>query len=240
MNAGKLYGVGVGTGSGNLLTLKAVGVLNKADIVFAPKSSLEKSSTASFIVKKAIKKKFNIVEPVFPMTRKREALEKAWGEAGEAIAKELCKGKNVAFITIGDPMLYSTFFHVLRKVKKILPDCGVEVVPGISSISSCMAESRIGILEDQSLAVLPASSSPEKILEAAENFDVVIIMKVPKEIEKISSKLKKLKNKKAMILTRCGTGEFRMHVIEDIENAKNLKLSYFSMVILYSRGQLFS
>jgi len=236
---GKFYGVGVGTGNEKLLTLRAVEVLSSADIIFAPKSSSEKASTASFIARKAVKKKLKIIEPIFPMTRARKELEKAWVEAGERIAKELGEGKDAAFITIGDPMLYSTFFHVLRKVKKLIPDCSVEIVPGISSISSCMANSRIGILENQSLAVLPASSSAEKILEAVEKFDVVVIMKVPKEIEKIFEKLKKVKGKKTLILTKCGTGEFRMHEIKGTEKF-NLGLSYFSMVILYSQEQLFS
>jgi len=234
---GKFYGVGVGTGDEKLLTLGAFEVLKKASVIFAPKSSCEKSSLASSIVRKAVKKKLKIIEPVFPMTREREALEGAWEKAGEAVAKEIRKGKDVAFVTIGDPMLYSTFFHVLRKVKKLVPDCSIEVVPGISSISACMAQSKIGILEDQSLAVLPASSSPEKILDAAEKFDVVIIMKVPKEIEKLAKKIGKIKNKKALVLTKCGTEEFRTH---EISEAKNSNLSYFSMLVLYSQEQLSS
>src|SRR4030067_1997224 len=132
---GKLYGIGVGPGDPELLTLKAVRVLGEADVVAIPKSKEESDSIALSIVKGAVDlSKKETVELVFPMTKDKEVLRKAREEAAVAIADRLKAGKNVACITLGDPMFYSTFSYLIPLVKERLPEVHIEIIPGISSV----------------------------------------------------------------------------------------------------------
>ena len=103
---GKLYGIGVGPGDSELLTLKAARILENIPVIFSPKSSKEKESIALSIVKPIIEKRKDykrlmLVEPIFPMIEDKDELEKVWSSAAEMIAQYLDSGRDVAFITLG-------------------------------------------------------------------------------------------------------------------------------------------
>src|SRR4030067_3429473 len=130
---GKLYGIGVGPGDPELLPLKAVRVLGEADVVAIPKSKEESDSIALSIVKGSVDlSKKETLELMFPMTKDKEVLRKSREEAAAAICERLLSGKNVACITIGDPMFYSTFSYLLPLVKERIPEISIDIVPGIS------------------------------------------------------------------------------------------------------------
>src|SRR3990172_8084462 len=103
-NIGKLYGIGVGPGDPELLTLKAVRVLKEADVIAVPKSKEESDSIALSIVKGAVDlTNKETIELMFPMTKDKEALTKAREGAANALCERLKEGKDVACITLGDP-----------------------------------------------------------------------------------------------------------------------------------------
>ena len=138
---GKLYGIGVGPGDTELLTLKAARILKTVPVVFTPKSSKEKESIALSIVKPILKerndyKRLMLVTPIFPMIEDKEELEKIWTSASEMIAQYLNSGRDVAFITLGDPSVFSTYAYVQ---KRLIDDYEIETVPGITSFTACAA-----------------------------------------------------------------------------------------------------
>ncbi len=110
---GKLYGIGIGPGDPELLTIKAVKALGKADVIYVPKSK-EQTSTVLHIVKEYLSKDA-VIEPLeFPMARDLQIRLSSRKHNAEIITKELEKGKTVVFLTLGDPMLYSTYSYVLE------------------------------------------------------------------------------------------------------------------------------
>lgn len=107
---GKLYGIGVGPGDPELLTLKAYKILQKADVIFCPEKKKGAGSFAFGIIKEHIKdSKARIVDLEYPMHYHGDELKKMWQENGRIISEYLKGEKTGAFITLGDPSVYSTF-----------------------------------------------------------------------------------------------------------------------------------
>lgn len=230
---GKLYGIGVGPGDPELLTLKAMRVLKEADVVAIPKSKEESDSIALSIVKGAVDlSKKETLELMFPMTKDKEVLTKAREEAALAICDRIKAGKSVACITLGDPMFYSTFSYLIPLVRERLSEVEIEIVPGISSVMASAAVTVTPLTEaDERLAVIPATYESDKIRHILDTFDTVVLMKVNRVFEKILGLLEELDLKeKAIFIERCG-GE-NQRVVNNLDSLKGEKLDYLSMVIV--------
>ena len=232
-NHGILYGVGVGPGDPELLTLKSVRALKAADVIAIPKSKGESDSIAFSIVKGTVDlSNKETVELVFPMTKDKEVLIKAREEAAVVIADRLKAGKNVACITLGDPMFYSTFSYLIPLVKEKLPEVHIEIIPGVSSVMASAAAAVIPLTEaDERLAVIPATYENEKLREILKDFDTVVLMKVNRVFDKVLGLLDELGLKEhAVFIERCG-GENK-RIIRGLDSLKGEKLDYLSMVIV--------
>ena len=111
-------------------------------------------------------------------------MERKWNETVESVWEKLQEGKDVAFVTEGDPLLYSTFIHMMRLMQERHPEVPIEVVPGISSING--AASRLGIPladGDEHVAIVPARDDYEAMKKVIEDNDCVIFIKVAKVID---------------------------------------------------------
>lgn len=180
MKPGKLYGVGMGPGDPALLTLRAKQVLESVEVVAAPKSHPDRPSLALGVAKSLVERDFpRVLELLFPMTRDPVERDGHRTRAADAIAAELREGRDVAFLTLGDPMLYSTWNYVARKMAERHPGLEVETVPGISSVSWTAALTNLPMAEgDESLLMIPAwAPNLEESIAACEN---VVVMKIPR------------------------------------------------------------
>jgi len=180
----KVYGIGVGVGDKELLTLKAKNILEKVNVVFVPISKEGKKSIALEIVKDYINGK-KIIELLFPMTKDKEILKKYWNEAVDKIMNE---DGEVAVLTLGDPTLYSTFSYVWNILKD--NNIEVEIINGISSPFAAAGRLNIPLVEgDEKLCILPQGKDLEKYLD---EFDTIVVMKTTN----LEEKLKELNDKK--------------------------------------------
>ena len=152
---GKLYGIGVGPGDPELLTLKAYKILNQADVIFCPEKKKGAGSFAFDIIKEHIKdSKAQIVNLEYPMHYKGDELKKMWEENGRLISEYLKGDKTGAFITLGDPSVYSTFMYTLPYIEAFGTE--TEVVPGIPSFCAAAAISKIPLTAwDEDLVIAP-------------------------------------------------------------------------------------
>lgn len=183
---GKLIGIGVGPGDSELLTLKAAKVLESVPVIFSPKSSKEKESIALSIVRPIIKKRKDykrlmVVEPIFPMIEDPDELEKVWNSASEMIAQYLDSGRDVAFITLGDTSIFSTYSYVQ---KKLIDRYEVETIPGITSFTACAATKNKPLVEQNDvLTIVPKIDDRlENILEYS---DSVVLMKASRNTSQL-------------------------------------------------------
>ena len=121
--AGTFYGVGVGPGDPELLTVKAINAIKKVDVIIAPKTEKKEGSVALSIAKPYLRSDVEIVYQTFPMVKGFEDFHKIFENNKREIIKFLNDGKDVAFLTLGDPMFFSTYIYIFR----LLKDCGIKI-----------------------------------------------------------------------------------------------------------------
>ena len=188
---GILYGLGVGPGAPDLLTLRAVRVLQQVDVVLAAASSRNEGSTALDIARPHLRPQTRVERLDFPMTRDPEARARAWDVAAQTAAALLDKGLHAAFVTIGDPLIYSTFGYLWQTLRARNPAVRVEVVPGITSFQAAAARTRSLLCADgESLLLLPGIRSREDMIAALEHADSVVVLKAYRNLPAIRSALK--------------------------------------------------
>jgi len=229
---GTFYGIGVGPGDPDLLTLKAYKILEKVDLVCTPKSKMERESVALNIVKQAIAKEIPLLELHFPMTKDPVELAKNWDANTEQIVDLLNQGKSIAFITIGDPLLYSTYSYILRRVIKNHPEIKVVTVPGISSAFACASHINLTLVEEEeSLGIVPANLDREYLLNTIKSFDNIFLMKVAKSYDLILDILQEINFQgEAYLISRCGHPE--EIVTKNLEEWRGKELNYLSSMLI--------
>ena len=121
MEFGTFYGIGVGPGDPELLTVKAINALKKIEVLIAPKTEKKSDSVALSIAQPYLKSSVEIIYQTFPMVKDFAEEKEVFAANKEEILRELRGGKNVGFATLGDPMFYSTYIYIF----KLLEPCGV-------------------------------------------------------------------------------------------------------------------
>ena len=217
---GKLIGIGVGPGDTELLTLKAANVLKTVPVVFSPKSSKEKESIALSIVRPILKerkdyKRLMIVEPIFPMIEDKKELEKIWDSASEMIAQYLNSGRDVAFITLGDTSIFSTYSYVQ---KRLIDRYEIETIPGITSFTACAATRNEALVEQNDiLTIVPKID--DRLENVLEYSDSIVLMKASRNTSKLENTIEKKNRPKEIYSVQNCTRE-NEKIIEGFSNEK--------------------
>ena len=228
-----VYAVGVGPGDPELLTRKAERIIRSADVICAPTGAAEAGSYALSIVEEFIdRSRQEVLVQVFPMLKNQQGLDPFWEEAADQVAQRIAEGKDVVFITIGDPFLYSTYLYIHRILLVKYPEIAIEIVPGISSILASSAVSGVPLgLGGERIAILPATYENEELKRTLEDFDTVILMKVNRVFDRVYAVLKELgREKGGVFIRRVGSSEEEVHF--DLEALVGKKLDYLSMLIV--------
>jgi precorrin-2/cobalt-factor-2 C20-methyltransferase len=174
----KLFCVGCGPGDPDLLTVRAVNLIKSAEVIFAPTAREGKPSIALSVVEKYIDRSAKTVSLIFPMVKDRESLKDYWKRNAEEIAGVVRSGKNVIYLTVGDPALYSTWIYIHRELKRNHKDVDIEIVPGITSIFAIAAKAKISLAEgEETVAVVPACYDMDRVRRTANACDTVIFLK---------------------------------------------------------------
>ena len=202
---GKLIGIGVGPGDSELLTLKAAKILETVPVVCSPKSSKEKESIALSIVRPLLEerkdyKRLMVVEPIFPMTEDKEELKICWDRAAFLVSGYLDSGRDVAFITLGDPSIFSTFSYVQERLKEKYT---VETVPGITSFTACASAINESLVEqNQVLTIVPKID--DRLDDILEYSDSVVLMKASRNTKELEQSIEsKNREKKIYSVENC-------------------------------------
>ena len=217
---GKLYGIGVGPGDTELLTLKAARILESVPVVFSPKSSKEKDSIALSIVKPILEKRDDykrlmVVAPIFPMIEDKSELEKIWDSAAEMIAQYLDSGRDVAFVTLGDTSIFSTYSYVQ---KRLIGEYEIETVPGITSFTACAAARNKALVEqNQILTVVPKID--DRLEEVMEYSDSIVLMKASRNTNDLEKSIEEKEREKEIYSVQNCTRE-NEKIIEGFSHEK--------------------
>lgn len=227
---GKLFGVGVGPGDPELITVKAVRVIKEADIIFTAASTKNTYSLAVEIASPYISPCTQIEKLSFPMTKEVKEVETAWIHNAKQIARSLKQGKNAVFLTLGDPTTYSTFGYILKKMDCIMPEADIETIPGITSFHAASARlNRILVEGEESLLVTSGAFGGDRIrhINGIEN---VAIVKAYKNIKDINKALKETGlSKKCVAVSKCGRKDEQ--IIENIDALEKRAPDYWTLIL---------
>ncbi len=227
---GKLYAIGTGPGASDLITVRAAKILGQIDIVYAPAAKKEGESLALSIVREYISSDTQIKERHFPMSSKLEEKEQAWQEVVNEIEMDVAQGNQVAFISLGDVMLYSTWINVLERLSDTSK---VEIIPGITSFAAIAAQTaRPLAMETQSLAVLPCTMPIDVLEQSLQQYPCLVLMKVFNRFTQIKQLIEKngLIAHAVLVSDASLTTEKRYFNLSEVD--ENQKLSYFSTILI--------
>ena len=221
---GKIYGIGVGIGDPEDLTLKAIRYIKESDILICPRKDLGECR-AYQIVRKVVPEIENIktVAVEFDMTPDSEARDRYHHRIYETVKEFVGAGKKVAFLTIGDPALYSTYSYIADLARQD----GIETcsVSGVSSIVACANALGIILCEgSEQLHVIPDTEDIESALELP---GTKVIMKCGKKMPLVRKLLEK-KEKTALVyaVSDCGTDKEKLYRgVEEIPDDSNYMLT---------------
>ncbi len=225
MEKGKLYGVGIGPGDKELITLKAVNTIKNADVIALP-DSLSGKNRAYEIIKEYIDEKEIIYLPM-PMTKDKEHLKASHESGAELIINYLDKGKNTAFATLGDPSVYSTYMYIHRIVESKGYD--VEMIAGVTSFCASAARLNISLCDGaEPLIIIPANYEDNKKL--LNLFGNKVLMKSGKKMAKVKQEIEECcLTDKTYMVENCGMEEEKIY--KDFSMASD-ESSYFSLIIV--------
>ncbi len=232
----KLYGVGVGPGDPDLLTIKAKAVINDVDVLFCPVKGDKKDSFAYAIVAPHLhNQKVEIVDLLYVMNYKWKEIEDQWQKNAKIIERYLAEGKHCAFITLGDPTVYSTFMYTLERIE--MTDYELQIIPGITSFCATAAVFGKPLTAwQETLKIIPVRRNDSAHLrDQIANEDNLVLMKPSNDASTIVGALEELGlTENFKMISKVGTPAER--VVDDIEQLKNTKIPYLSTMIIKKGG----
>jgi precorrin-2/cobalt-factor-2 C20-methyltransferase len=237
---GKVVGIGVGPGDPELITIKAAKMLRAADVICVPKAHADIPSMALGMIKQVLHERKIlpvVLHLVFPMTKDEKKLNEAWAKNAEIVATRAKRGETVAFITLGDPMFYSTFVCLCQAIKAKFPEVPLEIIPGVTSLTACAATARLPLAEqNEALAIIPTAFDPKQIGELAKNADNLVLMKGVQRVKDLIPILEKagFREDSTVALVRRSTLPEENVTLGKFADVKNWDIhdDYFSMVII--------
>ncbi len=228
----KLYGIGVGVGDPELMTVKAVKALEESDVVILPRANTKNYSTAFEIAKRYMRDDIEKVFVDFTTVDDDKTREDDRIEYAKVVNKCVEEGKTMSFITIGDPMTFSTFVYVMELLEKKIE---IESIPGITSFAS--VTSRLNtplVMGDETLKIVPVSKDTD-IVKEIESADNIIFMKVTRNLERLKEAFRKTGNMENVVLiSNCGKESEK--IFYNLEDITRDDISYFSTILLKKGG----
>jgi len=232
MKKGTLYGIGVGPGDPELLTLKAHRILTSCPVIAYPAPDTGDSFARS-IVAGYLSGKQSEIPIVIPMRVERFPAKDIYDQACEEIAGHLDRGEDVCVLCEGDPFFYGSFMYVFERLS---PNYTTEIVPGISSLmASAAALQRPLAARNDVLTIIPGPLPDEEMLARLEAADAVAIIKVGRHFSRI-----------AALIERAGLSANAGYLERvSLENQKVLPLAevgfdkapYFSIILIYKGSE---
>lgn len=225
---GKLYGVGVGPGDPELLTLKALRLIKENEVIAVPGKDIQ-ASVAYQIVKGAYEDldKKTLIPVAMPMTKDPQVLKANHDKAADQVEDYLREGKNVVFLTLGDTTVYSTYLYVHKRILE--RGYEAEIVSGITSFCAVAARLNMGLVEaDQPLHVIPATYKAQEMDEILQLPGTKVLMKTGKKMKQVKESIEK-SGQKAVMIENCGMPSEKIYrSAEEIPEDSG----YYSLIIV--------
>ena len=225
---GKLFGLGVGPGDPELLTLKALRLIQESDVIAVPGNEVQES--VAYKIVKGVYEKLDekqLIPIAMPMTKDPAVLEANHKKAADDVEDCLKEGKQVAFLTLGDPTVYSTYLYVHKRILE--RGYQAEIVSGITSFCAVAARLNMGLAEmAEPLHVIPATYEAEEMDELLKLPGTKVLMKSGKRLKKVRDSILR-SGQNAVMIENCGMPEEKIYA-----SAKEIpeEAGYYTLLVV--------
>lgn len=225
---GKLYGLGVGPGDPELLTIKALRLIRENRVIAVPGNDT-KNSVAYQIVKGVYPEldEKELIPVPMPMTKDKAVLEENHNKAADVVEGYLKQGENVVFLTLGDPTVYSTYLYVHKRI--LDREYEAEIVSGITSFCAVAARLNMGLVEmAEPLHVIPATYKAEEMDDLLKLPGTKVLMKSGKRLKAVRESILR-SGQKAVMIENCGMPDEKIY-----ESAEEIpeEAGYYTLLIV--------
>jgi precorrin-2 C20-methyltransferase / precorrin-3B C17-methyltransferase len=233
--AGRLFGVGLGPGDPELITLKALRIIREVQVVAFPTAKHGRSIAHSIVASELVNGQIEL-PMIYPFTTELSddpasydlALEKFYDQMAEQISTHLEQGRDVAVLCEGDPFFYGSYMYLHERLAHRFP---TEVIPGVSSVTA--ASSRLGtalVRRDSVMTVLPATLSEDALTEQLNSAGAFVIIKVGRNFGKVKNVLRRVQlEERAFYIERATMSAERVLRLEDVDPEN---VPYFSLIVI--------
>ncbi len=227
---GILYGIGVGPGDPELVSLKGLRLLKSAPVVAFP-AGLQGTGIAQQIVSQWLRPEQHQLPLKFPYVQEQAVLEQAWQVAAAEVWQYLQQG-DVVFVCEGDVSFYSTFTYLAQTLQQHHPDAQIQTIPGICSPLAAAAALGIPLtISSDRLAILPALYTVAELESVLKWADVVVLLKVSSVYEQVWAILKAHQLLEHSYVVERATLPQQV-IYQDLHDRPQLELPYFSLLII--------
>ena len=229
---GTLYGIGVGPGDPELMTIKAWKLISSIPVIAYPRpdggESLARRITRPFVPEEAIE-----LELTIPMRIEREPARAAYDAAAAAIAAHLDEGRHVGFLCAGDPLFYGSFMYLLERLKG---DYRTVIIPGVTSPSAAAASlGRPLAARADVLKVIPATAGMERLQSELESADAAAIIKIGRHFDQVRAVIERAGlGDRAFVVAAASSGDEIVSTLADLPAGAK---PYFSTILIYKGGE---
>ncbi len=232
MKLGILYGVSVGTGDPELITVKGLRILQSSEMIAFPSGLGDRPGIAQNIIQCWLQPQQQILPLDFPYTQDAAKLQAAWEKAAQQVWHYLKQGINITFACLGDISFYSTFTYLAQALQESHPESIIETVPGVCSPMAISSALNIPLtVNQQRLAILPALYSIQELEKTLDWAEVVILLKVSSVYQQVWQILQGRNLLATSYIVEKVTFP-EQKIYRDLSNYPELDLSYFSIMLI--------
>ena len=229
---GTVYGVSVGTGDPELITVKGLRILQRSKVVAFPSGLNNRLGMAQSIIKTWLQPQQQLLPLHFPYVRDEQQLQQAWSDAANRVWDHLQQGQDVAFACLGDVSFYSTFTYLAQVLHQLHPEVAIDTIPGICSPMAIASELGVPLtVNQQKLAVLPALYTVRELETALDWAEVVVLLKVSSVYPQVWQILEQRNLLATSAIVEKATFP-EQQIYRDLRHHPQLNLSYFSVLLI--------
>jgi len=227
---GHFYAVGVGPGAPDLLTLRAVRLIEGCDALVAPRSERSSESLARHIVRDHLRTQA-VLEHVYPMTRDPERTRYSWAHVASWILQHLNQGHSVVQVTLGDPSIYSTIGYVMEALRTQVHPERLHVVPGISAFQAAAAAFGEDLALQEDRVLLMPATDLHAVAEALDHCERLVLYKVADRLDPLIDLLER-RGLLDQARLAYAVEQDRAELLPDLRQARGSRLGYLSVVLV--------
>ena len=232
MQPGTLYGISVGTGDPELITLKGWRKLQSSPVVAFPAGKNNQPGVAQSIISGWLKPEQITLALDFPYVRDETTLQQAWQVAAQKVEQYLKQGQDVAFACLGDVSFYSTFTYLAQTLQQLAPASKIKTIPGVCSPMAIASSLNIPLtVNSQRLAILPAIYTVTELETALDWAEIVVLLKVNSVYSQVWQLLQQRDLlRSSWVVEKASFPDQKIY--SNLQDYPQLNLSYFSVLLI--------